>query len=113
MVRLHKHAKDQLKAVLKQLKGMDTYMRNGDKVAMMYCEQCWMPGIEEKTIPMPKKRGRPKKGTPKALKEMTELVVKWCVFCEEPVTPKVMYKKDYIGLVKRLDMIYRGLRKNI
>lgn len=88
-------------------------MHNGDKVAMMYCPDCWMPGIEEKTIPMPKKMGRPKKGTPKALKEMTELIVKWCVFCEEPVKPKVKFKKDYAILIKRLDLIYRGLRKNI
>lgn len=79
----------------------------------MYCEQCGFPSIEEKTIPMPKKKGRPKKGTPKALKEMTELTVKWCVFCEEPVKPKVMYKKNYIALIKRIDLIYKGLRKNV
>ena len=112
MVRLHEHAKGQLKGVLKRLREMDNYMSNGSKTAIMYCDQCHMPAIEEKTIPMPKKRGRPKKGTPKILKEMTELTVKWCAFCEEPVKPKAKFRKDYIALVKRLDRIYKGLQKN-
>lgn len=113
MVKLHAHAKGELKGVIKKLRNMDTYMRDGRKSAIMYCGQCHMPSIEERTIPLPKKRGRPKKGIPKALREATELTVKWCVFCEEPVQPKVRHKKEYIALVQQLDRIYKGLRKNV
>jgi hypothetical protein len=108
MVRLHKHAKNQMKPMLKRLKEMSTRMHNGSKTALMYCDQCWMPSIEEKVVPLVAPDGKePKEGDAK------ELTVKWCVFCEEPVTPKVLFKKDYIALIKRLDMIYRGLRKNV
>ena len=94
---------------------MKTYMRNGKKVAMMYCPECHMPGIEEKQIPVKikKKPGRPRKNELKAPQKVKEITIKWCVFCEEPVKPKVLFKKDYISLVKNLSLIYRGIKKNI
>lgn len=96
-IRLHNHAKNQIKKIIGKIRKMPNTQYNGQKTGMMYCEHCILPSIEERI----------------AKRKEKEIRIKWCVFCDQQVVGRIVLKKQYLVMMKNLSLIYKGLRKNI